>query len=319
MRRASILLSLALLPLLAGSAAALVAGGVDPHNLPIGKTVSTTSGARGSVYACSIMSGGGGAFAAGSWIHLNGTYDVTAKPTVDGSVAWPTATVSFKTSGGRVRVRGNGLPKGTHTGVYPVAGGSKAHDYDRNPNRITTQVNYWVLPKPVAAAKPSCLSGGPIGIALNGVSIFDALDAENRDAIAYEILDHCQGHPERNGRYHYHSIPTCLTSGEKTTRHSAVVGYALDGFPITGRRGDGGRLITDADLDACHGHVGSIVLNGKRVRMYHYHATLEFPYTLGCFHGTPLQLQATGGGGAGGGGGGGNGGLTPEPPPQPQG
>ena len=73
-------------------------------------------------------------------------------------------------------------------------------------------------------------------------------------------------------------------------RHSAVVGYALDGFPITGRRGDAGKLLSNADLDSCHGHVGTIVVDGKRVRTYHYHATLEHPYTLGCFHGTPLRL-----------------------------
>ena len=147
------------------------------------------------------------------------------------------------TAAERVTVKGNGLPKGTRTGVYPVSPASAAYDYDRNPNRIAMQANSWVLPKPAAAARPSCLSGWPIGIALNGVSIFDVLDAENRDAVAYEILDRCQGHPERNGRYHDHSIPACLTAGETTSRHSAIVGYALDGFPITGRRGDGGQLV----------------------------------------------------------------------------
>ena len=35
------------------------------------------------------------------------------------------------------------------------------------------------------------------------------------------------------------------------------------------------------DLDACHGHKHKV--GGRRV--YHYHATREFPYTLGCFSG----------------------------------
>jgi hypothetical protein len=308
MRRSVLLLCAALVPLFAGTAVAVVAAGADPHNLPIGTSVSTSAPARGSVYACSIMSGGGGAFATGSWIHADGTYDLTLKPTVEGDVAWPTATVTFATGNGRVTVRGNGLPKGAHTGTYPVSPGSEAYSYDRNPNRITAQAVSWTLPRPVAAARPSCLSGGPIGVALNGVAIFDALDAENRDAVAYEILDRCQGHPERNGRYHYHSIPPCLTNGEKAKQHSGVVGYALDGFPITGRRGNGGTLLSNADLDACHGHTGTIVLNGKRVRSYHYHATLEYPYTLGCFHGTPLRIRATGGSGG-----------PPPPPPPPVG
>jgi hypothetical protein len=296
MHRAMLLLAGALLPVLAGAALAVVAT-ADPHHLPVGTSVSTSSPARGGVYACALMHGGG-AFATGSWINGDGTFDVTAKPTVEGDVAWPGAKIAFTTVKGHVTVNGNGLPKGTHTGVFPVAAGSAAFDYDRNPNRIQTQAVHWMLPKAAVAKRSSCLPGGPIGVAVNGVAIFDALDALNRDAVAYEILDRCDGHPERNGRYHYHVIPDCLTKGEKTARHSPVVGWALDGFPITGPRGDGGKPVTDADLDVCHGHVGWIVVGGKRVRTYHYHATLEFPYTLGCFRGTPLRLAPAGGGAA---------------------
>ena len=34
------------------------------------------------------------------------------------------------------------------------------------------------------------------------------------------------------------------------------MGYAIDGFGIFGRYGDGGKALTSADLDECHGHVG---------------------------------------------------------------
>ena len=74
MRRAVLLLALVIVPLLAGSAAAIVVAGVDPHNLPIGKSVSTTGAARGSVYACSLLSGGGGAFRERPVIHADETY-----------------------------------------------------------------------------------------------------------------------------------------------------------------------------------------------------------------------------------------------------
>jgi hypothetical protein len=84
MRRPLLLLGVAFVPLLAGSAAAGLVAGADPHNLPIGKSVSTSAPARGSTFACTIMSGGGGAFATGSWIHGDGTYDVELKPTVGG-------------------------------------------------------------------------------------------------------------------------------------------------------------------------------------------------------------------------------------------
>jgi hypothetical protein len=121
MRRPLLLLCVAFVPLLGGSALAAVAAGADPHNLPIGKSVSTTGPARRSIDACAVMSGGGGAFASGSWIHADGTFDVTAKPTVKGDVAWPNASITFTTVNGRLTVKSNGLPKGTRTGIYPVA------------------------------------------------------------------------------------------------------------------------------------------------------------------------------------------------------
>ena len=54
-------------------------------------------------------------------------------------------------------------------------------------------------------------------------------------------------------------------------------------------------------LDACHGHTHTVKIDGKRVRLYHYHATMEYPYTLGCFRGTPASTGGGGGGGPGGG------------------
>jgi hypothetical protein len=85
------------------------------------------------------------------------------------------------------------------------------------------------------------------------------------------MQDRCGGHPQLQGMYHYHAIGPCLP-------RSGLVGYALDGYPIYA----GGRW-TDAQLDACHGHV----VHGG----YRYEATAEYPYTLGCFHGTPLRLR----------------------------
>ena len=52
------------------------------------------------------------------------------------------------------------------------------------------------------------------------------------------------------------------------------------------------RELTDADLDACHGRVSPVMWNGKRVAIYHYVLTREYPYTIGCFKGTPVRLAA---------------------------
>ena len=255
---------------------------VDLRNLPLGDgRVSTTGARRGWIYACQLMQGGGGAFRDGSWIHDDGTFDLAAKPTVDGSVAWPAARVRISRSGGRTRISGNGLPVKATTGVFPIAASDDAYEFDRNPNSIRAQSVSLTLPKAKRASRQSCLNGGTVGYATNGVAIFNALDAENRDAFAHEIQDGCGGHPERSGTYHYHSGSACLTGSGTRAK---VVGWMLDGYPLVSEPG-----VTNDDLDACHGRTSTITISGKRVRTYHYDVTAAYPYTIGCFRGTPLR------------------------------
>jgi hypothetical protein len=182
---------------------------------------------------------------------------------------------------------GNGLPVANTTGEFPIRSDDDAYRYDRNPNSIRSRrVSFSVSRHPRRARRSGCLSGGPIGIARNGVPIYNGLDALDRDAVAHEVQDSCGGHPQQQGQYHYHSIPVCLTGGEGSGRTSKPIGYALDGYPIYGPRGAGGRLLGNGDLDACHGRTSRVWLDGRRQRTYHYVATLEYPYTLGCFRGT---------------------------------
>ncbi|MFN8462757.1 MAG: YHYH protein [Anaerolineales bacterium] len=114
--------------------------------------------------------------------------------------------------------------------------------------------------------------------------IFNAFDAAGRDAGAHEVQDSCDGHPQQSGFYHYHNLSDCFQ--DTATGHSALMGYAFDGFGIFGYYGEDGSELTNADLDECHGHTHVIEWDGQ-VEMYHYHATHEFPYTVGCFKGTP--------------------------------
>jgi hypothetical protein len=288
-------LAIATMALAALTGLAFAAGSpTNPADLPLGDGhISTTTPARGSIYICQTSPGGaGGAFADGAWIHGT-TFDFSAKTVVQGSVSWP-GSVSITVKGTKRVINSNGLPKGATTGTFPIASTDPAYSYDRNPNSISAQTISWTLPaNPTPAAKPSCLTGGPIGIAVNGVPIFDGLDGEDRDAVAHEVLDSCQGHPQQGGMYHYHTISSCLLTGDSTHAASPLVGYAIDGYPIFGPRGPGGKLYTNADLDVCHGHASPVTLNGKTVTIYHYQATLEYPYTVGCFHGTPSVTTNT--------------------------
>ena len=39
--------------------------------------------------------------------------------------------------------------------------------------------------------------------------------------------------------------------------------------------------MSNDDLDLCHRH-------DRRKLGYHYHATIEYPYTIGCYKGLPI-------------------------------
>jgi YHYH protein len=265
----------------------------DATRLPLGDGRVSSSPKRGDVFACQ---GGprrpGGAAHAGPWID-GASFDLTAKAVVDGRVRW-NGKIAFSRRSASLVITGNGLPHSTPTGRFPIAQDDDAYAYDRNPNAISAQTVSLTLPsRPKPATKASCLPMGMIGIAVNGVAIFNALDDSHRDAVAHETQDLCDGHPQMRGIYHYHSIPICL-AGRTAVSQKRLVGFALDGFPILGYRGENGKLLTNGDLDACHGHTSWITLSGKRVRSYHYHATLEYPYTLGCFRGIPTPSPLAG-------------------------
>ena len=260
------------------------ASGPDLTALPLGDGRTTTTSPRQSyLFECQVQSGGGGAFTSGSWIH-GSTYDLTQKVTVDGAVSWP-GTFSKKVKGKRLILSGNGLPKHT-TGVYPVQPSDDAYQVDRNPNRISSRtVSLTLSANPKYRRSPSCV-GGQVGIMTSGVALFSAVDGENRDAVAHEVQDSCDGHPERTGVYHYHGLPACIDTGSPN-QQSKLIGWALDGFPIYGPRGKGGRYLSNADLDECHGTTSKVSYLGEKRRLYHYVANYEFPYTVGCYRGTP--------------------------------
>jgi hypothetical protein len=257
----------------------------DPTHLPLGDYhVSTVVAAPGSIYTCSTASGGGGAAVAGPWIHADGTWDATSKISVQGAVAWPTANVSITESAGRRIISGNSLPDHT-TGIFPIQPSDPAYAYDRNPNSIGAHTVSVSLPlSPAASAQPHCLPMGPIGYALNGVPIYNGLDAESRDAKAHEIQDSCDGHPSPSG-YHYHSESDCMPGVHAPT--PTLIGYALDGFGIYNSAAADGSTLTNDDLDECHGTTSAVPWNGSTQSVYHYVATQAYPYTLGCFRGTP--------------------------------
>jgi hypothetical protein len=268
--------------MLCALAAPAAAHDIDLHRLPLGDGKISHAPKVGWIWACHVDPLGGGAQRDGPWIdRTSGTFDLTAKIAVRGTVRWPHRFAVTRAGGKRV-LTSNDFPDHP-TGRFPIARDDPAFQYDRNPNRIMQQSMRIELPADPLAAQARC-APGVVGILLTGVALFNALDAPGRDALAHETQDGCRGHPQQGGVYHYHSLTNCIDDKPGPDGNSPLVGYALDGFGIYGSYVNGRRLAS-ADLDACHGTTSVIDWDGRKVKMYHYVATVDFPYTVGCLRG----------------------------------
>ena len=158
-----------------------------------------------------------------------------------------------------------------------------------NPNKPANQnFVFKITRKPTQnTGTATKIAGGHIGIWTNGVSIFNAWDAQsynnagvwNRNAYFFEGLsfDNCLGHPAPNGEYHHHVSPKCLYNAADSSKHSPIIGYAWDGFPIYGAY-----AYTNAD------GTGKIkrMIPGYRIKQATSRTNGPMPdqtYPLGCF------------------------------------
>lgn len=149
-----------------------------------------------------------------------------------------------------------------------------------NPNRIAAQNIVLRVPAVPEASAASDTPLGPMGVARNGVVLFNQY-AAGRAPLDDEIrsFDRYNGHPQQTGTYHYHIEPVYLTAQGS----SRLVGVLLDGFPVYGTRDADGSA--PADLDACNGHTRATPDHPSGI--YHYHVVSTPPYIAGCFRGRP--------------------------------
>ncbi|MEM7052067.1 MAG: YHYH protein [Acidobacteriota bacterium] len=242
-----------------------------------------------------------------------------------------TANQVSESSGARWRtIRANGVPDHA-VGTFPNAG---------NPNRLSAQSYRFRVPmEPRLAADVTPLSGPTsFGVAVNGVP-FDPGAAEfflgdrssgwQYEALAGAVplgIDANHAHVQPTGAYHYHGLPTGLLDELDFVpgRHSPLVGWAADGFPIyalygrldgesgvrellpsyrlrQGQRpaGEGqpggvfdGTFVADyeyvdgaGDLDECNGLW--TVTPEFPDGTYAYFLTADWPVVPRCFRGTP--------------------------------
>ena len=199
------------------------------------------------------------------------------------------STVGVSLDGDNVVIRANGVPD--HKSVYFPVSDARYEAYNGANRQFSTngfqiveqQLTFRIPVNPKAASSHASTPLGPIGIAVNGVPIFNQYNGQNRPlTIEINSFDQYNGHPQMTGQYHYHVEPLGITQKNGS---SALIGFLLDGFPVYGPI-ENGKRITNADLDELHGHTG--VTADYPNGIYHYHITAEDPYINGAgFYGTP--------------------------------
>lgn len=158
-----------------------------------------------------------------------------------------------------------------------------------------TGANAWKIPL-VPAIAPAAMdaNSGPIGVAVNGIPIFnpckqmgcDPSLIEGGDTKVLGELDTCNGHAGRADDYHYHAAPVCMMA-EQSNAHfwdTNPIGWALDGFAIFGYNNPDGSVAT---RDGTCG--GNTLAHENAPAGYAYHVTDASPYVLSCFKGTPVE------------------------------
>lgn len=214
-------------------------------------------------------------------------------PAVYGKIYGATATIT--SDGNFLTIKTNGMPD-HKSAYYPnnnslyeafsgvtFGGGS----FVKNPNIIAPQTLTFKIPvNPVVAVTHIATPLGPIGVAINGVPLYNQYAGPNNQALTNEInsFDKYYGHPQATGQYHYHVEPLYLSTIKSTK--SGLLGFLLDGFPVYGPEEENGTTVVSSGLDVYHGHIHATVdfPNG----IYHYHFTADAPYLNGNgYYGTP--------------------------------
>ena len=183
------------------------------------------------------------------------------------------------------------------------------------PNSLKEQEWVWRIPlSPKIAPKATSIKNvlGTLGFTVTGIPIYGPTEGPIPaseafgDPVYNRNLDACGGHTGPAGDYHNHAITLSLACN---LGQQAVVGYALDGFPIYTNIGCADNACTqtlkltsgyiqtgdpktnswsaykyvksvkNSVLDECNGRI-------EPDGTYGYHVTSSFPYIIGCFKGT---------------------------------
>ena len=151
-----------------------------------------------------------------------------------------------------------------------------------NPNKARSKNYRFIIPKnPKLLDEPYKITKNTqeIGVALNGIVIAGPYDSQDKIAPYNRIVDECSSHADPHGMYHYHFTPLCLKNNKVNSVGVSPlnqIGWSFDGFKIYGLAD---RKKHMPFIDNCNGHSH----DGE----YHYHATIDFPFFMGCYKAEP--------------------------------
>jgi hypothetical protein len=190
--------------------------------------------------------------------------------TIGGQSVSSSISVEHDTDLDQMVVTGNGVPNytptimgiditnGWNTGVNGGFESLKLSENNRgasggnNPNQVAVAEEVFRIPlNPVNNTNATDTSLGTVGVALNGIPVYNPFEDPFETNAYGRIFSGCCGHPQLNGVYHYHKYPTCLRlikdqwKSEKDKYdvvdallvpdgHSPLLGFAVDGWPIYG-------------------------------------------------------------------------------------
>jgi hypothetical protein len=177
--------------------------------------------------------------------------------------------VTISTSGGSITLKSNGTPD--HVTPYYGSGhalyeGLTLQGQTVTPGFLQTQNFAMTIPtNPAEASSKEATALGPIGMALNGVAIFNDREGGNVpvDAGVLTTMDRAGAHSGPGGLYHYH-----FTGDFTGNDNDNLIGFLRDGFPIYGRKDNDGTY--PSNLDTNGGHIGATAEFSDGI--YHYHA-----------------------------------------------
>ena len=245
--------------------------------VPLGTGKGSTTAKVGYLDRCGGVPSGGPPVKIPPWVdETAATWNAKTKVAVQGSVSWKSV---FKVThvGTNQVFTGNGLPK--RSGTFPVAQSDPAYAYNPNPGAITAHSLKLSVPyNPKVNSSVRC-EMGVVGIAIDGIPIFDGFDAGGNDASGVEGQDTCHGHPNTAATTTTRSRCICRRRHARMRRRSVgrSTGWDLRGVQRQGSAAqelEPRRVSRPQELRA---------LAREAQVVYHYDMTFEFPYSVGCF------------------------------------